>query len=91
MPSTPSVITKARTELHTQLITSGTLTIENSSKGQIASNADKSQKSSREIALHVAKQLHAKTGAKNVGQKTGAGFERVIKDFVQATDRKSVV
>lgn len=85
MPSTPSIITKARSELHTQLITTGTLTIEPSSKGLIASNADRSQKASRELALHVAEQLHAKTGAKNVGQKTGAGFERAVKDFVQAT------
>lgn len=85
MLPTSSIITKARSEFHAQLISSGTLTIEDSSKGRIASNADKSQKASRELALHIAEQLHAKTGAKNSGQKAGAGFERAVRDFVQAT------
>ena len=81
----PALITAARQNLHRELIDSGTLTITETNLGRVASNADRSQATSRRLALHVAEQLHAHTAVKSAGQTAGAGFERIVADFLRAT------
>ena len=55
----PALITAARQNLHRELVDSGTLTIAETTLGRVASNADRSQATSRRLSLHVAEQLHA--------------------------------
>lgn len=80
-----ALLTRARTQLHRELVEGGTLSIAETADGRIASNADKSQKSSRQLSLHVADQLHARPAKKRAGQTAGAGFEEAIARFVAAT------
>lgn len=81
----PALITAARQNLHRELVESGTLTIAETTLGRVASNADRSQATSRRLSLHVAEQLHAHTAVKSAGQTAGAGFERIVADFLRAT------
>ena len=85
MKPRPALITSSRRALHQQLVESGTLSIAETPLGKIASNADKSQSSSRALSLHVAEQLHAHTAKKKPGQSAGAGFEHIIAEFLEAT------
>lgn len=81
----PALITAARREFHRELVESGTLSIDETVSGPIASNADRAQKSSRELALDIALQLNARTAVKRAGQTAGAGFEQAIAKFVEST------
>ena len=81
----PALITSARRALHQELVDTKTLSIAENSDGRIASNADKKQKASCVLALHVAEQLHAGTAKKKSAQKLGADFERIVAKFLQAT------
>ena len=75
MSHSESLITRARKELHRELIDKGVLTIADLAKGRIASNADSSSNASRETALHLADQLGASVARKKAGQSMGADFE----------------
>lgn len=78
-----ALLTAARAQFHANLVADQTLMID--SHG-VASNADGSQATSREIALHIANRLGAKTGAvKLAGQKAGRQFEADVCDFIKAT------
>lgn len=48
----------------------------------IASNADKDQRTSVEIARSIAAALGASTGSKLAAQTAGAEFERIVSDFI---------
>lgn len=68
---------------HRQLTDSHTLSI--NSDG-VASNADKSQRLSCEVALRVARKLGAAEGVRKLdGQSAGRNFEAAVSAFVSAT------
>ena len=67
MSNSESLITQARKELHRELIDEGILTIADSAKGRVASNADSSSNASRETAIHLADQLGASVARKRAG------------------------
>lgn len=85
MSHSESLITRARKELHRELIDKGVLTIADASNGRIASNADSSSNASRETALHLADQLGASVARKKAGQSMGADFERAVAKFIKKT------
>lgn len=85
MYSHPARITAARKQLHQDLVDTGTLSVADTPRGRVASNADRSQRSSRDLSLHMADQLHARPARKGPGQTAGAGFEHAITRFVEAT------
>ena len=71
-----------RKKYHKALLEKGVLTID---KDGIPSNADKSSKLSISIATGIAQALMAETAEKAVGQTTGAKFELVNMEFLEAT------
>ena len=71
-----------RKKYHKALLEKGVLTID---KDGIPSNADKSSKLSVSIANGIAQALMAETAEKAVGQTTGAKFELVNMEFLEAT------
>lgn len=71
-----------RKKYHKALLEKGVLTID---KDGIPSNADKSSKLSVSIASGIAQALMAETAEKAVGQTTGAKFELVNMEFLEAT------
>lgn len=75
------LIFQEREHLHHYLTENGILTIDNG----IASNADKSSKLSRAIALIIAEELGAKERSKAEGQTIGANFELACRDFLHNT------
>lgn len=77
-----SVISQARKNYHKQLLTSNVLTIDNN---DVPSNADKSSELSKFIARHIAEKLMAEVHDKIVGQSSGAKFEQINMEFLQAT------
>lgn len=83
----PALITAAREQFHQMLIESRTLTLSVMSNDEvIASNADKSQASSKKIALHIAQQLNVPlVSKKSAGQSAGANFESAVQWFLEAT------
>lgn len=82
-----ALITAARKQFHQRLIDTSTLTLSTASNGEtIASNADKSQRASKEIALHIAQQLEVPlVSKKSAGQSAGANFESAVQWFLEAT------
>ena len=77
-----SIIAKARKDYHLNLLESNVLTIDNNG---ISSNADKSSELSKFIARHIAENLMAEVHSKIQGQSSGAKFEQVNMEFLQAT------
>lgn len=78
-----SLISNAREQYHNMLLDEGVLTID--AKG-IPSNADKSSALSIKIAKGITDQLVArKTQQKSQGQTSGAKFEQINMQFLQAT------
>lgn len=78
-----SLLSQARRDFHARLVSDATLMVD---AAGIASNADKSQKTSREVALFVAERLGAVRGeAKTVGQRAGSQFEAAVREFLAAT------
>ncbi|MCL0245950.1 NgoMIV family type II restriction endonuclease [Corynebacterium sp. CCM 8835] len=78
-----ALLTTARARFHASLVKDLTLMID--SRG-VASNADGSQVTSKDIALHIAKELGAKTyDVKLAGQKSGRQFEADVCEFIKAT------
>lgn len=51
----------------------------------VPGNADKDSKASVGIALHIANALQAETGTRASGQSSGADFEDIVAQFVDAT------
>ncbi|NLG56645.1 MAG: restriction endonuclease, partial [Rhodococcus sp.] len=51
----------------------------------VASNADKSQRTSRDIALSIATDLSAQVGLKLDGQRAGNRFEQAVQGFLSAS------
>lgn len=76
-----SIISEARSAFHRELVASGTLSV---SKEGIASNADRSQKTSRLIAASLAQQLGAAKAEKSPGQSAGARFEIATATFLRS-------
>lgn len=78
-----ALLTMARSKFHASLVADKTLMID--SHG-VASNADSSQNTSRDIALYIANTLGAQTGgAKLAGQKAGRQFEADVCEFIRDT------
>ncbi|MBR3315824.1 MAG: hypothetical protein IKG18_16995 [Atopobiaceae bacterium] len=80
----PSLLAFERNLFHTRLCESGLLVVD----GEVASNADSSSRSSREIALHLARILDAPREKKLRGQTSGAVFERELADYIARTFRE---
>ncbi|MEZ2121361.1 NgoMIV family type II restriction endonuclease [Corynebacterium sp. CCM 9203] len=83
-----SLISDARRRLHAALIKSGTLSVTRKTvDGEtrlVASFSDKSQRSSREIGLHVARAIGALDPVEALsGQTSGKNFEASVSDFVR--------
>lgn len=76
------LIAKARKEYHKALIDEGVLTVDASGT---PSNADKSSRLSREIAIRIANTLLAETHDKIMGQTSGARFEELNMRFLRST------
>lgn len=77
-----SIIAEARKKYHQDLLQNRVLTID--SRG-IPSNADSSSNLSIKIAQGIAEELIAEVREKAVGQTTGAKFEQVNMQFLNAT------
>lgn len=78
-----ALLTIARAKFHANLVADKTLMID--SHG-VASNADGSQNTSRDIALYIANTLGAQTGGtKLAGQKAGRQFEADVCEFIRGT------
>jgi hypothetical protein len=77
-----AVLTAARQDFHRNLVTRHTLSV----TGGIASNADKGQKASKDIARHIAGVLGAQTIPQRLeGQKAGKQFEEAVECFLTRT------
>lgn len=74
-----SLIYQARKRYHAQLISKGVLSVDSNG---VASNADKSNNSSKRIAGYIAEIVGAKTGDKKNGQTLGTEFEKITADFI---------
>lgn len=79
--NTQALIARARKQMHKRLIES-VLTV--GSDG-IASNADKDNALSRELAGAIAKRLESETGEKLAGQTSGSKFEEIVAEFTKET------
>lgn len=77
-----ALIAEARRRYHSGLLSNSVLTID--AKG-IPSNADSSSKLSIKIARGIARRLMADTQEKVVGQTSGAKFEQLNMEFLEAT------
>ena len=73
------MIHEARKRYHENLVSSGVFTID---ADGVASNADRSNSSSKRIAKNLAEIVGAPVGAKKSGQTLGKEFERITADFV---------
>ena len=72
-------LSDARTLFHRNLIDTNTLSIDASG---VASNADKSQKLSCELAVDIARALGAPHGGEKLnGQRSGQNFEEAVGTF----------
>lgn len=82
---TDALITEARRTFHRELL-DGVLFNSPDKNNELApSNADKSQKSSRFIAAHIADALGARDSTDISGQSKGSSFESTVTSFVLGT------
>lgn len=78
-----ALLTEARRGFHRQLVEDRTLMLD---EAGIASNADGSQRTSREIAAFIARGLGARQGPKKLpGQQAGRQFEVAVQSFLEQT------
>lgn len=77
-----ALLTEERRWLHSQIVKSGVLAVDSNG---VASNADRSNKPSREIAFKLAEQLMGDVGERQAGQTSGAKFEVLIAAFIERT------
>lgn len=82
MSGTDALIAQERNRLHLELIENGVLIVD---KDGVASNADKDNRISCEVATSIAKELGARQGKKMPGQAMGAAFECAVESFVTRT------
>lgn len=84
MPNSQDValIARERAWLHSEIISSGMLAI---NADGIATNADKSNGPSKEIATILAKNLMSETRERQAGQTSGSNFETLLSEFVKRT------
>jgi hypothetical protein len=76
-----SELTLARGRFHQRLVSERTLSLING----VASNADRDQATSRNIALYIAERLGAESvPAKQAGQSAGKQFEQAVESFLAA-------
>jgi len=77
------LLTQQRRAFHTQLVAERTLAIDDAGH---ATNADASQRFSRETALTIARELGAVAGGKKLdGQRAGKQFESAVHSFLVST------
>ena len=79
-----SMLSRERELFHRRLCESGLLVVDDG----MASNADSGSKSSRAIALRLAKKLDAPQGKKLKGQTSGAVFEQEVAQYVGRSFRE---
>lgn len=78
-----ALLTEARAAFHQRLVDDATLILD---ENGVASNADGSQRTSRDIARFIAQKLGAKTwGRKLPGQQAGTQFEGAVREFLHET------
>lgn len=77
-----ALITAEREWLHSEIIRRGILAV--NSDG-IATNADRGNRPSKEIALNLAQRLMSESHERQAGQTSGSGFEILIKEFLERT------
>lgn len=78
-----ALLTEARAAFHRRLVEDATLMLD---ENGVASNADGSQRTSRDIALFIAQKLGAKTGSRKLpGQQAGTQFEGAVRHFLHET------
>lgn len=84
MPNSTDIalIARERAWLHSEIIRTGTLAI---NANGIATNADKGNKPSREIAAGLARRLMSETHERQAGQTSGSNFEVLLAEFVNRT------
>ena len=84
MPNSTDIalIARERAWLHSEIIRTGTLAI---NADGIATNADKGNKPSREIAAGLARRLLSETHERQAGQTSGSNFEVLLAEFVNRT------
>ncbi|MGW2387254.1 NgoMIV family type II restriction endonuclease [Streptomyces sp. NPDC001658] len=76
-----AALTEARKNFHDELVGRNTLSL---SPGNVASNADSSQKTSVSIALSIAKDLSAQVIEEKLkGQRVGKQFEEAVEGFLR--------
>lgn len=77
-----AIIARAREKFHRQLVERGVLTV---GGDNVPSNADKDNKPSCAIALHMANQIGVGSGGKLTAQTAGKIFEELVCDFLKDT------
>lgn len=77
-----ALIARERAWLHAEIIRTGTLAVNASG---IATNADKGNKPSREIAAGLASRLMSETHERQAGQTSGSNFEILLAEFIRRT------
>lgn len=77
-----ALIARERAWLHSEIIKTGTLAI---NANGIATNADKGNRPSREIAALLAKKLMSETHERQAGQTSGSNFEILLAEFIDRT------
>lgn len=77
-----ALIARERAWLHSEIIRTGTLAM---NADGIATNADKGNGPSREIAANLAKRLMSETHERQAGQTSGSNFEVLLAEFVART------
>lgn len=82
MTSANALLASERKKLQDTLVANGVLVIDDSG---VASNADKDNRISCEVATCIAHELGASRGKKMKGQAMGAAFESAVEGFVSAT------
>ena len=82
MKKCEALFSRERKSFHKRLITEGILSIDEEG---VASNADRGNSPSKDIARSIAFQLGAESGTKQKGQTSGSNFEQCVCDFVATT------
>jgi hypothetical protein len=83
MPTSSAAFAETRRQFHAGLLAGGVLAVNDQG---VPSNADKSQKSSIQYALHIANALKVEVGGERLaGQTSGGAFEAACADFVRTT------
>ncbi len=85
MASGNTLIGDRRKWFHEEIIRRGILSV---GTDGIASNADRGNNASKEIAAGIAQRLMSETHERQAGQTSGSGFEALVSEFVEETFRE---